>query len=205
VKRRRPAELDEALRRYRELVERYHASLDLMSGRGLARWNEHLAEAEAYVEMVASLSPAPRRLLDLGSGVGLPGIVLAASLPDLPVELVERRRKRAAFLRMAAAAVGPCAAEVRAGDVAELPGPPVDIVTAQAVARLAEVVRLTRHRHAAEVVVVARKGRAWRDEVGEIEAVAGSAPTVVAAEARPERGTLVAVRVRGGRACRSSA
>jgi 16S rRNA (guanine527-N7)-methyltransferase len=205
VKRRPPAERAAALQRYRELVERYHASLDLMSSRGLARWDEHLAEAEAYADVVASLSPAPRRLLDLGSGVGLPGVVLAATFPELAIELVERRRKRAAFLRMSVAAVAPSAAEVRAGDGTELDGPPVDVVTAQAVARLAAVVRITAHRHASEVVVIARKGSSWRAEVDELEAAVGAAPTVLAAEARPGRGTLVAVRVQGGLACRSSA
>lgn len=45
-------------------------------------------------------------LLDVGSGSGLPGLILAADAPDLPVHLVEARRKRAAFLREAARAMG---------------------------------------------------------------------------------------------------
>ncbi len=204
MKRRSPAELTAALERYRALIHRFHGTLDLMSEAGLARLDAHLAEAQAYARVVEGLSPARERLLDVGSGVGLPGVVLAACLPDLDVELVERRRKRAAFLRMAVAAVGASRAEVVRGDVTAVQGAPVDVVTAQAVGRLADVYRLTWHRHAPSVVLIARRGPDWRSEVEALGAASESAPTVLAAEERPGRGTLVAVRVQGGARCRSS-
>jgi 16S rRNA (guanine527-N7)-methyltransferase len=205
VKRREPAEREAALRRYRSLVERYHDTLDLVSDRALDRWDQHVAEAEAYVDALCRLSPAPSRVLDVGSGVGLPGVVVAAHLPDLALELVERRRKRAAFLRMAVAAVGSRGAAVRMGDAGDVSGPPVDVVTAQAVAHLREVYRVTAHRHAESVVFIARKGPEAREEVQELEARIGTGATVLAAEARPERGTLLVVRTQGGLTCRSSA
>lgn len=210
VKRRPSAELDAALERYAELILRYHATLDLMSNAGLARLDRHVADAQAYVALLQELDPAPRRLLDLGSGVGLPGIVIAAALPDLEVELVERRRKRATFLRMAAAAVDRADVVVRDEDVRTTRGDPVDVVTAQAVARLADVFDLVRARCADPVVVVARKGPEWRAEVDELatrtaQADAASSTDVLRAEGLEDRGTLVAVRVRGGRPCRSSA
>lgn len=204
MKQRPPAELSSALERYAQLVRRYHGTLDLLSGRGVEDLEEHLAEAEAYAELIAELSPAPMRLLDLGSGVGLPGVVVAARFPELATELVERRRRRAAFLSMAVAAVGAREAEVRTGDAQELTGPPVDVVTARAVGRLCEIYRLTRGRHAERVVLVSRRGPAWRREVEELAAAVGAAPLVVAAVARPKRGTLLAVRVLGGRPCPSS-
>lgn len=43
--------------------------------------------------------------VDVGSGAGFPGLILAADLPDVPFHLVEARRKRAAFLREAARAM----------------------------------------------------------------------------------------------------
>lgn len=205
MKRRSPAERAAALDRYRELVRRFHGTLDLMSDVGLGRLDDHLEDAEAYVEEVAGLSPAPRRLLDLGSGAGLPGVVLAAAFPELPIELVERRRKRGSFLRMALAAVGSEAAEVHVGDVRSLAGEPVDVVTAQAVGSFGDVYRLTRHRHAPTVVLMARKGPEWRAELDGLAAVLGEAPMLLADRALRHRGTLVAVRVQGGLACRSSA
>jgi 16S rRNA (guanine527-N7)-methyltransferase len=205
VKRRAPAERAAVLERYRGLVARYHRTLDLMSDRGVARLDEHLEDAEAYVAAVAALSPAPRRLLDLGSGAGLPGVALAAAFPALPIELVERRRKRGAFLRMAVAAVAPSEAEVRVGDVRDTGGEAVDVVTAQAVGTLLDAYRLTCHRHAPTVVLMARKGPAWRAELDRLGAELGAAPEVLASRELPHRGTLVAVRVQGGVACRSSA
>jgi 16S rRNA (guanine527-N7)-methyltransferase len=210
VKRRPSAELDAALDRYVALVRRYHATLDLMSDAGLARLDRYVADALRYVDAVASLEPEPRRLLDVGSGVGLPGIVVAAALPDVAIELVERRRKRATFLRMAAAAVGRVDVVVRDADVRATQGEPADVVTAQAVARLAEVYRLVRHRCADPVVLVARKGPEWSEEVEELaaqaaQAEAASITDVLLQEPLEGSGTLVAVRVRGGRPCRSSA
>ena len=198
VKRRPAPEVAAALARYRAQIERYHATLDLMSPAGLSDLDRHLADARAYADLAADLDPAPRRALDLGSGVGLPGVVLAASFEDLPVELVERRAKRATFLRLAVAAVG-ADAEIVAGDVRRTAGPPVDLVTAQAVAPFADVHALVRHRLAPDAVLVARKGDAWRAEVDALaEAADGASVEVVAERPATVRGTLVAVRVRGG-------
>lgn len=204
MKQRSPAEVDAALARYAALIRRYHGTLDLVSGAALERLSDHLAEAWAYAGLVADLSPAPARLADLGSGVGLPGVVLAAALPELPVELIERRRKRTAFLSMAVAAVGPTCAEVRLGDARRLEGPALDVVTAQAVGPLTEIYAATRHRHGEAVVLVARKGAGWRAEVDALEDRLGATPEVLAALPRPGHGTLLAVRALGGRPCPSS-
>lgn len=61
-----------------------------------------------YGESLAAVEFLPRRgrVVDLGSGAGFPGLVLAAARLDLEVTLVERREKKAAFLRTAARAMG---------------------------------------------------------------------------------------------------
>ncbi len=195
MKHRPPTERTQALAAYRHLIDTYHATLDLMSARGREDLDRHVTDAVAYVEMLFALSPAPNRILDVGSGVGLPGIVIAAHLQDVAMELIERRTKRATFLRMAVAAVG--AGEdvvVRCGDVRELEGPPVDVVIAQAVARFEAVVAWTRDRHAPRTVVLARKGASWREEV-EAVASAGIEVELVATRPLSEGGTLVAIRV----------
>lgn len=94
----------------REAVERLKAHYD-----ELARWAPRVdligpgAVAELfprhYAESLAALPwlpPGPHRLLDLGSGAGFPGFVLAAVRPDLDVWLVEPRTRRRAFLAAAA-------------------------------------------------------------------------------------------------------
>jgi len=204
VKRRPPTEVAADLERYGGLLRRYHGTLDLMSDAGLARLDEHVRDAEAYVDVLAGLSPAPARIMDLGAGAGLPGIVVAVTFEGVSLEMVERRRKRAIFLRMVAAAVGGAEVEVRSGDVRSTDGAPVEVVLAQAVGTLDQVYALTRHRHAPYVVLMSRKGPEWRAEIEALEAATGAAFDVVADASLARRGTLVAVRAQGGLPCRSS-
>ncbi len=175
-----------------------------MSDRGLARLDEHVVDATRYVEAIAGLFPAPTRIMDLGAGAGLPGIVVAAAFDHLTVELVERRRKRATFLRMAATAIDGASVRVHAVDVRETSGAPVDVVLAQAVGTFELVYGATRHRHGASVVLMSRKGPEWRDEVDALRAATGAVVDVVVEDALVRSGTLVAVRVQGGLPCRSS-
>ena len=74
---------------------------------------------------------------DLGSGAGLPGVVIAISLPRLRMLLVERRPRRAALLELAVEELRLPNATVFAGPVAEMPGP-VDVALARAFAPLDE-------------------------------------------------------------------
>jgi len=72
--------------------------------------------------------PAPGRLLDIGSGNGSPGLVLALLRPDLRVTLLEPRQRRWAFLREAARAAG-ADVEVRRQRHDEYAGPRAATVT----------------------------------------------------------------------------
>jgi len=65
--------------------------------------SEGIADAWAAVGLVEQCSGP---ILDLGSGSGLPGLVIASALPERSFHLVESRRKRASFLREAARAMG---------------------------------------------------------------------------------------------------
>src|SRR5215470_2263352 len=80
-------------------------------------WERHLLNSAA----VASLVPGPCSLVDLGSGAGLPGIVLALLLPDSDVVLLEPALRRTVFLEECVAELGLANARVlrtRAEEVA---------------------------------------------------------------------------------------
>jgi 16S rRNA (guanine527-N7)-methyltransferase len=96
-------------------------------------WERHLLNSAVVAELV----PGPCSLVDLGSGAGLPGIVLALLLPDSEVILLEPALRRATFLEecvaelaLANARVVRARAEQMAGELA------ADVVTARAVAPL---------------------------------------------------------------------
>lgn len=121
-----------ALELYESLLRRWNARINLVSPRDLARFRErHVDDAAQLVPLIPQ---ATRRIADLGSGAGLPGLVLAI-LTGLETHLVERDQRKAAFLREAARLTG-APATVHAGDAATLPPLGADLVTARALAPL---------------------------------------------------------------------
>ncbi len=221
---------------YLELLKRYHSTLDLLSSQGLDQLGRLVEDARAYAAAIATHATASApTVVDVGSGAGLPGIVVALSLPDARVYLVERRRRRAAFLQLVTGRLSIPNATVVNSDVRRLSGVCADAVTAQAVAGLTEVARLTRHLQADPCLLISRRGPGWEADLAELRsyiassspvtgtaapellpgagstsanrALAGSdaAVAVLAAEALEQRGSLVTLRLAGGPACRSSA
>jgi len=90
------------LERYLDLLAAWSPRVNLTGARTPA---ERVALLVAAVLPAAPL-PEPGRLIDVGSGNGSPGIVLAALRPELPVVLLEPRQRRWAFLREASRAAG---------------------------------------------------------------------------------------------------
>lgn len=101
-------------------------------------WDRHLLNCAAMAELI----PIGASVVDVGSGAGLPGIVLAAARPDLTVILVEPLARRIAFLAEAVTVLGLTGAVTvhRARAEECVRGPlavtPADVVTARAVAPL---------------------------------------------------------------------
>lgn len=110
---------------HRELLESWRKAMDLV---GPGPVDEHFADAEGAVRGLG----AHGRWLDLGSGAGFPGVMLAARWPDAQVTLVERRQKRAVFLEEVVAKAGLANARVLQGDTDALPRAAWDGVVSRA-------------------------------------------------------------------------
>jgi len=96
-------------------------------------WERHLLNSAVVAELV----PRGYSLVDLGSGAGLPGIVLAMLLPDSEVVLLELMLRRATFLEECVAELGLGNARVVLARAEQMAGElAVDVVTARAVAPL---------------------------------------------------------------------
>ena len=120
----------DALSRYLDLLSDWSARVNLTGARDAS---ERVRLLVAPVVPAAGL-PGPGPLLDVGSGNGSPGLVLALLRPDLPVTLLEPRQRRWAFLREAARAAGaPNVSALRARHDG-YPGPPAATVTLRALA-----------------------------------------------------------------------
>jgi 16S rRNA (guanine527-N7)-methyltransferase len=125
--------------RYAELLTTDAVVRGLIGPREAPRiWERHLLNCA----VVADLIPVGASVVDVGSGAGLPGMVLAVARPDLTVTLVEPLARRTAFLTEAVAALGldrTTVVRARAEEcVGKLPG--ADVVTARAVAPLDRLV-----------------------------------------------------------------
>jgi 16S rRNA (guanine527-N7)-methyltransferase len=137
----------------------------------LAKWNQtyNLTAVREEARMVSyhlldSLTLVPhlnggKRLLDVGSGGGMPGIPAAIARPDLQVVVLDANHKKTTFLRQAAIELKLPNVEV-VTERAELyqPAEKFDRITSRAFSELAEFVKLTRHLLTADGQFVAMKG-----------------------------------------------
>jgi 16S rRNA (guanine527-N7)-methyltransferase len=101
---------------FSELLLSWRARVNLTGAQSLEELcAEHIADAFP----LARLLPATGSWIDVGSGAGLPGLILAVVRPDLGGVLLEPREKRRAFLRAAVRGLGISAVEVVGGRLEE--------------------------------------------------------------------------------------
>lgn len=136
-----PADAVGALAAYLGLLRRWGAVFNLTGIRGPDEMIErHLLESLALRPLLRG-----RRIADVGSGAGLPGIPLAITEPDRRFTLIESRAKRARFLRHVIATLKIANASVAHCRAEDLPiDAPFDTVLARAVAPPAELLRICR-------------------------------------------------------------
>lgn len=114
----------------------------------------HLLDSLAVLPHLAG-----KRLLDVGSGGGLPGIPMAIVEPGLEVTLLDSNHKKTGFLRQAVIDLGLKNVDVIAARVEQFrPNQLFDMVISRAFSELAEFVKLTRHLLAANGKFLAMKG-----------------------------------------------
>jgi 16S rRNA (guanine527-N7)-methyltransferase len=124
---------------YVALLNTWQSAMNLIAPSTIAAiWTRHIVDS---LQLLA-LAPEAKTWVDLGSGGGFPGIVIACALkPPAIVHLVESNTKKAAFLREAARVTGSPAKihNLRIEDFIQQFQGPVDIVTARALAPLPEL------------------------------------------------------------------
>lgn len=121
---------------FTDLLAERAVPLGLVGGSDRGRlYRRHVLDS---LGAAAAFEPGDRAALDLGSGAGLPGVVLAVALPGVRFVLLEPRARRAGFLELAVDRLGLENAEVRVARAEDLVGeaPGVDVVTARAFAPL---------------------------------------------------------------------
>jgi 16S rRNA (guanine527-N7)-methyltransferase len=149
------------LETYAALLTRWSTRINLVGRDTIADlWRRHILDSAQLRPLVPDKA---RNLIDLGSGAGLPGLILA--ILGVPcVELVEADSRKSAFLREAARLTG-VDVTIRPCRIQAVPPHPVDVVTARACAPLDRLLRLAEPFLAPGSVCLFLKGERVEEEL----------------------------------------
>jgi 16S rRNA (guanine527-N7)-methyltransferase len=159
---------------YRDRIAKWNKVYNLTSLRDPAQMLSHhiidsLAAVPPLQRYLAQAGLAHGRVLDVGSGGGLPGVVLAATLP-LDVICVDTVGKKAAFVQQVAGELGLKNLRGAHSRVEQMQAEPFEVITSRAFASLLDFVQLTRMHLKPQGVWMALKGKTPHDEIAALPA-----------------------------------
>ncbi|ATU93445.1 16S rRNA (guanine(527)-N(7))-methyltransferase RsmG [Phyllobacterium zundukense] len=153
---------------FEELFRKWSKAINLASPSTLDElWERHIVDSAQLFDM----APAATRWLDLGSGGGFPGVVLAILLKKRPggrIDLVESNGKKAAFLRTAIGQFSaPGTVHAARIDAVSSKIPTPEVITARALASLSDLFVLAEPWLTTGATALFQKGRDYRREIEE--------------------------------------
>lgn len=159
-------ETNDRLRIFAELLRKWNTKINLVSRVSLdALWTRHIVDS---AQLFSLLPQRSQKWVDIGTGGGLPGIVVAilAQEAEMPAEviLVESDQRKCAFLRTALRETG-CAGHVIAGRIEEQPPFGTAVLSARALADLDTLLTYTDRHMDPDGIALFPKGETWQDEV----------------------------------------
>ncbi len=151
------------------LLQRWNATYNLTAVRDPAAMRvQHLADCVAVLPPLLRLAGV-RRVLDVGSGGGLPGVVIAILAPQLDVTCIDAVGKKAAFIRQVAGALALPNLHAVHTRVEALSAAPFDVITSRAFSSLSDLARLTQRHLAAGGVWMAMKAQVPSAEMADLK------------------------------------
>ena len=174
-------ETEDRLAIFVELLDRWRHKINLISNATFPSvWTRHIADSAQLI----ALAPNAKRWVDMGSGAGFPGLVIAIQLANVPgaiVHCIESDGRKCAFLREAARATGATAAihAVRVESIDPEGLGAVDAVTARAFAPLPLTLKLARPWMERGAIAVFPRGESAKDQMAALpEATANAIETL---------------------------
>lgn len=186
--------------RYFELIESANSRFNLTGAKGWERVRDEL-----FIRSLRFLAPVAggqqpavewfsgRNVLDIGSGAGIPGIILKIAVPDMALTLIDSSNKKTAFLRETALDLGFEDVQVITGRAEEIGllrehREKYDLVVSRGVAKLVELAELTLPFATVGGTVISAKGPSVETEIEEsayAAEVLGAAPAISTVVASP--------------------
>ena len=130
-------------------------------------WVRHVADSAQLLGHVPSETASP--WLDLGTGAGFPGLVIAALRPDARIVMAESRPRRTDWLESARAALALDQAEIFCGQIEALPTAPFRVISARAFAPLGKLLDLSARFSTADTIWLLPKGRSAAQELQDLK------------------------------------
>lgn len=128
----------ETLERFIALLLRWNRVINLVSRQDEGKvWERHIDDS---LQLAPLLPPGAERAIDLGSGAGFPGLILAHAT-GIRFDLIEADQRKAAFLREAARLLN-APVQVHAARIEDVLTPAAPVVTARALARMPRLLAL---------------------------------------------------------------
>jgi 16S rRNA (guanine527-N7)-methyltransferase len=160
------AQLDQLLA-YLALIGKWNKVYNLTSVRDpQAMLTQHLVDSLSLLPPLRRHTQgAPIRLMDVGSGGGLPGVVIAICEPHINVTCVDAVAKKASFITQVAAELGLKNLRGEHSRVEQLKAAPFDVITSRAFASLLDFTALTRQHLKPDAIWLAMKGQHPADEL----------------------------------------
>ena len=155
---------------YLALLQKWNKVYNLTAVRDPAQMlSHHLGDS---LSVIAPLKRhgAPARLMDVGAGGGLPGVVIAICCPGTDVSCVDAVAKKATFIQQVAAELKLPNLHGVHSRVEQLSTPPFGVITSRAFASLVDFTSLTRQHLAEGAVWMAMKGQHPADEIAALPA-----------------------------------
>ncbi|MCG2594545.1 16S rRNA (guanine(527)-N(7))-methyltransferase RsmG [Ramlibacter sp. XY19] len=157
---------------YLDLIAKWNKVYNLTAVRPEDMLSQHLLDSLAAVgPLQRQVGEQPARLLDVGSGAGLPGVVFAICCPALKVDCVDTVGKKAAFIQQAAAQLQLLNLRGVHDRVENLAGP-YDVISSRAFASLPDFVSWSAEALAENGVWLAMKGKHPEAELAELAGTA---------------------------------
>jgi 16S rRNA (guanine527-N7)-methyltransferase len=153
---------DARLATYTDLLLRWNATINLVSARTATEVEQrHIADSLQLLPLLPPAGP----IADLGSGAGLPGLVLAAALPERELHLVESDRRKSAFLIDASGRMRLPRVTIHPRRIEQATLPPIAAMTARALAPLDMLLGFAARILAPGGVAILPKGRNAEQEL----------------------------------------
>jgi len=150
---------------YLALLEKWQPRINLVANSTMVDvWQRHILDS---AQLVKFYPPNTKKILDVGSGAGFPGLVLAI-MGNIEVDLVESDQRKAIFLTTVIRSLG-LPAKVHNQRIEKLPNLAPDVITSRALAPVSKLIKLIENQISSDTVCLFLKGASVEEELTDLQ------------------------------------